>query len=739
MKKVFSLLAIMFFLSALILEGNVKALSLVETNDILLQYRGHVQDSGWQNWTSNNTIIGTIGESARLEGINIKIQNGSGNIKVRYSAHVQNIGWQDWKQNGELAGTSEQSLRIEALKIQLLNAPAGYHIQYSAHVQDIGWQDWKQDGDLAGTTGKALRLEALKIRIVKENSTNEDSSTNIKNVNNTKTTTQKVTSIKLNKTKTILKTGAKDTLSLTISPSNATNKAVTWKSSNTRVAKVVNGVLTAVSSGTATITATTVDGNKTANCIVTVPKENKPIIKINSPAVDESIISYKETENGLLPISATASENVNYMSIEIDRKPEKKPVKVSSNGSISFNWNTKGQSAGKHEIIIKAKNTAGVVSEQKISVYLSSIAGSSKEAIRDWSFIYNKNNLTLEAVINPSLQYKIASNSENEDTFSLVIIDNTDSNKILYSVDTYTRIYSPADSNYVIPSKSSYKGKYYRKFNLKNIPSFVVGHSYTIGLKIKGLPDDQWKTKQQYITISASTSPLTVYSKYDMSLESILNIQMEKSPQTQKNGLWVNASKDEVANYLNPNNYNEGINKYQFLDLSSSAGISEQAMNDFLSNKGILAGKAKSYLTAASKYKISEVYLTAHSALETGNGTSILANGVIVNGVKVYNMYGICAYDSDPIGYGSKYAYDMGWTTPEKAIEGGAKWISERYINNVSYKQNTLYKMRWNPESPGVHQYATDIGWAVKQTYSIKNMYDSFSKATLRFDIPVYK
>lgn len=72
-------------------------------------------------------------------------------------------------------------------------------------------------------------------------------------------------------------------------------------------------------------------------------------------------------------------------------------------------------------------------------------------------------------------------------------------------------------------------------------------------------------------------------------------------------------------------------------------------------------------------------------------------------------------------------------------IEGGAKWISENYINNEDYNQNTLYEMRWNPMSPGTHQYATDIRWAVKQTFNIADMYEEFPEATLTFRIPVYK
>ena len=63
----------------------------------------------------------------------------------------------------------------------------------------------------------------------------------------------------------------KITLKATVSPKNATNQKVTWKSSKSKIAKVdKNGKVTALKKGTATITVTTKDGKKKATCKVTV-------------------------------------------------------------------------------------------------------------------------------------------------------------------------------------------------------------------------------------------------------------------------------------------------------------------------------------------------------------------------------------------------------------------------------------------------------------------------------------
>jgi formylglycine-generating enzyme required for sulfatase activity len=81
--------------------------------------------------------------------------------------------------------------------------------------------------------------------------------------------------VSLNKSALNLIVGETETLTATVSPADADNKNVTWSSGNSAVVTVSsNGAVTPVKSGTATITATTADGGKTAQCEVTVYPED---------------------------------------------------------------------------------------------------------------------------------------------------------------------------------------------------------------------------------------------------------------------------------------------------------------------------------------------------------------------------------------------------------------------------------------------------------------------------------
>jgi len=125
-----------------------------------------------------------------------------------------------------------------------------------------------------------------------------------------------VSKVSLNKTKDILIVGGTDNLKATITPTNATNKAVKWTSSNATIAKVdANGKVIAVKAGTSTITVSTVDGSKKTTCIVTV---SNPIINVTSVSLNKTIgnLTIGETDNLLASVNPTNANNkaVNWTS-----------------------------------------------------------------------------------------------------------------------------------------------------------------------------------------------------------------------------------------------------------------------------------------------------------------------------------------------------------------------------------------------------------------------------------------
>lgn len=219
---------------------------------------------------------------------------------------------------------------------------------------------------------------------------------------------------------------------------------------------------------------------------------------------------------------------------------------------------------------------------------------------------------------------------------------------------------------------------------------------------------------------------------------------------------YVNADKGDLEYFLNPNNFkNSKKGMLQFLRLDSyKGGITASELNSYLnaqklSSKGtnVFYNKGQAFIDAAKKYDIDLVYLVSHAMWETGYGSSTLAQGQTLTSykgkplsspVKVYNFFGIGAFDGTANLSGAEAAYANGWTTVEKAIEGSAKWIANNYIKSSTYNQNTIYKMKFNYDNPR-HQYATDVNWANGISgvmYKLIGMYDT--KSNLKFEIPNY-
>jgi uncharacterized protein YjdB len=118
-----------------------------------------------------------------------------------------------------------------------------------------------------------------------------------------------VTGVGLNKTSTTMSIGGTETLTATVTPSNATNKNITWSSNNTALATVSStGLITAVSVGTAIITVTTQDGSHRAACVVIVTATTGVAVAdvgLNKTSTTISVGSTEQLTETVVPSNAT--------------------------------------------------------------------------------------------------------------------------------------------------------------------------------------------------------------------------------------------------------------------------------------------------------------------------------------------------------------------------------------------------------------------------------------------------
>ena len=175
----------------------------------------------------------------------------------------------------------------------------------------------------------------------------------------------KVTKVTLNKTTASVVKGKTLTLKATVTPTNATNKNVTWKSSNSKVAKVdeKSGVVTAVAAGTATITCTAADGSgKSATCKITV---TNPAVKVTKLRMNKTSVDLLKGKTVQLKVTVTPSNATNKAVTWTSSN--KRIATVTSNGLV------KAVRTGTVTITAKAKDGSGKKVTCKINVYADSV------------------------------------------------------------------------------------------------------------------------------------------------------------------------------------------------------------------------------------------------------------------------------------------------------------------------------------------------------------------------------
>ena len=191
-----------------------------------------------------------------------------------------------------------------------------------------------------------------------------------------------VTSVTLSKTSLSLTKGGAATLTATVAPSNATNKTITWKSSNTSVATVTSaGKVTAVAKGSATITAKSNNG-KTATCSVTVTDSSSNLVNnsyMNSEnlSIGSRMYFYGAAEGG--------SGSYRYAFRYKRTSAKKWKVLGTEYGTEDFKFFTP-TSTGDFDVIISVKDSKGNVVDKSFVV-----------SIKDGKSTAFKNNTTISA------------------------------------------------------------------------------------------------------------------------------------------------------------------------------------------------------------------------------------------------------------------------------------------------------------------------------------------------------
>ena len=195
------------------------------------------------------------------------------------------------------------------------------------------------------------------------------------------------TAVSLNISSKSIYVGDSFNLIATVSPSNATNKQITWSSSNNKVASVNNGRVTGIGAGTATITAKTSNG-KTATAKITVTKKT---INPTSITLNTSSLTIGEGKSSTL-VATVLPANANNKTVTWS----------SSNNSIATVTNGKvtGKKAG--NTIITAKTSNGLTATAKVTVTKNSVPVTGVSLNKSSISLVEGNSETLVATITPS-------------------------------------------------------------------------------------------------------------------------------------------------------------------------------------------------------------------------------------------------------------------------------------------------------------------------------------------------
>jgi uncharacterized protein YjdB len=220
-------------------------------------------------WSSSNTSVATVSATGEVKGVakgnaTITVTTADGNKTATSAITVEE------NQPTTIPVTGVSVTQSATIKV-------GATANLSATVQPatatnkaVTWSSSNTSVATVSASGEVKGVAKGSATITVATADGNKTATSAITVEENQPTTIPVTGVSVTPNATV-NVGATATLSATVAPANATNKAVSWSSGNTSVATVsANGLVTGVAKGSATITVTTADGNRTAASTVTV-------------------------------------------------------------------------------------------------------------------------------------------------------------------------------------------------------------------------------------------------------------------------------------------------------------------------------------------------------------------------------------------------------------------------------------------------------------------------------------
>lgn len=706
-------------------------------------YESHIRNLGWVDPVSDGSVSGTGESGLRMEAVKIMLSDELPSGSVVYSTHARNIGWMDEVKDGALSGTEGESRRLEALTIRLTGSVAkSYGVTYRTHVEGKGWTTWSKDGEVSGSTGESRKLEAMEVKLYSKVTTTVPEDPVIPEPEEPVVPDPEDPVIPDPEPEKVLNHKVyKTTASLNLRESPmGTIKFTMAKGNLVKVFEIVDGWARLDFNGTMGYASATY-----LEFMYDVYQEPKPmIIEINGMKS-----SY---ENEIISGSGRAVAYSGVKDVKVLLDGVEVPVERFEDTEVAATYPTyKDTTLAGYRFEISPQNVSGGV--HKLTVVMQSNYGQSSTKTMEFTMVKSPPKLTLSGLSSgdpiPAIPAQIT---------GLALYDSG-----VTAVNYYVNGELAGTAQIGMPSDGSlypeYAGRNSAGYAFTLNPALLNREANTLKVQLVG--KDGASDEQSVIILGASSDKYIFEDynnnfKYYVDKEYINAVFYEPKGQDLWNRVRVNM---EPGNFIY-----DRVNKYLFMDLSYDASdytVSVEVLDAMLAGRGILSGKGQIFLDAAVQYKVNPFYLVAHSLLETGNGSSLLANGQKIDVIYskigdinspttpvpeedkeklVYNVYGIGAYNSNALLWGSQYAYKEKWFSVEEAITGGAAWIGRNYIHRTGGAQNTLYKMRFNLAGNMTHQYATDIEWAKKQAGRIQKQFESMGvDAQMTFYIPRFK